>query len=68
MTSIHRALLCGASVVAICSLTSQAFADPVETVVVSGIRESLRDLLNMKRSSDLVTENISLKTSASFPM
>ena len=51
-----------------CSVfATQAFADTIETVVVSGIRESLRDSLNMKRNSDLVTDNISTKDIGELP-
>ncbi len=39
----------------------------VETVVVTGIRGSLRDSLTMKQSSDLITENISAKDIGQLP-
>ncbi len=70
MKSVHRALLCGVSVAAICCSCVQAFADDastVETVVVTGVRESLRDSLDMKRKSDLVTDNISTKDIGQLP-
>lgn len=68
VTSIHRALLCGTSVLAICcSVTVQAMADDVETVVVTGIRGSLRDSLKMKRVSPLITDNISTKDIGQLP-
>lgn len=68
MTSIHRALLCGTSALALCSIvTVQAFAEDIETVVVTGIRGSLRDSLIMKRNSDLVTDNISTKDIGQLP-
>jgi TonB-dependent receptor len=67
--SIHRALLCGASVLAIANTVAVAAhaADQIETVVVTGIRASLRDSLVAKRTSDLVTENISTKDIGQLP-
>ena len=41
--------------------------DQTETVVVTGIRTSMRDSLVMKQSSDLVTENISAKDIGQLP-
>ncbi|HWA91042.1 MAG TPA: TonB-dependent receptor [Rhizomicrobium sp.] len=70
MNSIHRALLCGTSAIAIsAALVFPAFAadDEIETVVVTGIRASLRDSLEMKRKSPLVTENISTKDIGQLP-
>jgi len=70
VNSFHRALLCGTSALAICgALATQAVADDqgVETVVVTGIRGSLRDSLVMKRKSPLITENISTKDIGQLP-
>ncbi len=70
VNAFHRALLCGTSALAICgALGSQALADDqgVETVVVTGIRGSLRDSLVMKRKSPLITENISTKDIGQLP-
>jgi iron complex outermembrane recepter protein len=84
---IQRALLSGASALAVCAaLSSSVFAQTstaqntpansapaaspssgVETVVVTGIRGSLRDSLKMKQNSDLVTENISAKDIGQLP-
>lgn len=51
------------------STASQASdgSDQVETVVVTGIRTSLRDSLLMKQNSDLITENISAKDIGQLP-
>ena len=71
MNSLTRALLCGTSAIAISTaLVLPAFAadgDNIETVVVTGIRGSLRDSLAMKRKSPLVTENISTKDIGQLP-
>ncbi|MGD0144246.1 MAG: TonB-dependent receptor plug domain-containing protein, partial [Rhizomicrobium sp.] len=94
--NIQRALLMGASALAVCAaLSSSAFgqtstagqstnapsanntsssatapekkSDGIEEVVVTGIRDSLRDALKMKRSSDLITDNISAKDIGQLP-
>ncbi len=82
--NIQRALLSGASALAVyAALSSSAFAqastapaagsttqsksDGIETVVVTGIRGSLRDSLKMKENSDLITENISAKDIGQLP-
>lgn len=71
VNSINRVLLCGASAIALASASAvPAFAadgDQLETVVVTGIRASLRDSLEMKRKSPLVTENISTKDIGQLP-
>ena len=71
MKSLQRTLLCGASLVAVCSAVSiGAFAQDassIETVVVTGIRESLRDSLVMKQNATLITENISTKDIGELP-
>jgi TonB-dependent receptor len=70
VNAFHRALLCGTSALAICgALGTQALADDqgIETVVVTGIRGSLRDSLVMKRKSPLITENISTKDIGQLP-
>jgi iron complex outermembrane recepter protein len=70
VNSIKRLLLCGASALAVCSiLPIQAFAadDSVETVVVTGVRESLRDSLIAKKNSEVITENISTKDIGQLP-
>ena len=53
MRSVHSMLLSGASALAICSVVSSgALADGsnIETVVVTGVRGSLRDSLAAKNS------------------
>lgn len=74
MNSIHRALLCGASVVAMCSaMSTEALAQAsnsssgIETVVVTGVRGSLRNSLKMKRNSSLVTDSVSSKDIGQLP-
>jgi iron complex outermembrane recepter protein len=47
--------------------TTNSKPEPVEEVVVTGIRSSLRDSLLMKQSSDLITENISAKDIGQLP-
>jgi len=47
--------------------TSQPQNEQAETVVVTGIRSSMRDSLTMKQSSDLITENISSKDIGQLP-
>jgi iron complex outermembrane receptor protein len=76
---IERALLSGASALALCAaLSSAAFgqtstapaaksSDGIETVVVTGIRGSLRDALKMKATSDLITDDISSKDIGQLP-
>jgi iron complex outermembrane recepter protein len=46
---------------------SQTSTDQPEVVVVTGIRASMRDSLQMKLSSDLITENISSKDIGQLP-
>ncbi len=46
---------------------AQTNNDQAETVVVTGIRASMRDSLTMKLSSDLITENISSKDIGQLP-
>jgi iron complex outermembrane recepter protein len=66
--SLNRALLCGASAVFVYSLMPVAYAqEAVETVTVTGIRESLRDALTMKQNSTLITDNISTKDIGELP-
>ncbi len=63
-------LLSGASALALCSVvTSAALADDsnIETVVVTGVRGSLRDSLAAKKISPLVTDNISTKDIGQLP-
>ena len=72
MKSLQRVLLCGASAIAVYSaMPVAAFAQTdesaVETVIVTGIRESLRDSLVMKQNSALITENISTKDIGQLP-
>ncbi|MGA7710323.1 MAG: TonB-dependent receptor [Rhizomicrobium sp.] len=71
MISFQRMLLLGASAAAICSAaTITAYAQDagtVETVTVTGIRESLRDSLIMKQNSQLITEDISTKDLGELP-
>ncbi|MGD0191777.1 MAG: TonB-dependent receptor [Rhizomicrobium sp.] len=81
MKGIGRALLLGVSSLAASSATggavwAQSTTDrtqtaqqkpQIETVVVTGIRGSLKDSLKIKRSSDLITENISAKDIGQLP-
>lgn len=71
MSSLHRTLLCSASIVAslgACVTASYAQdADTMETVTVTGIRESLRDSLVMKQNATLITDNISTKDIGQLP-
>jgi TonB-dependent receptor len=65
VNSLQRSLLCGASILAV-AIPALA-QDATETVVVTGIRESLRDSLVMKQNSPLITENISTKDIGQLP-
>jgi iron complex outermembrane recepter protein len=67
--AFQSTLLFGASVISLCAiLPAASFAqDSVETVTVTGVRESLRDSLVMKQNSDLITENISTKDIGELP-
>jgi len=69
--SLQRVLLLGASAVAVCSAaTITAYAQDasgVETVTVTGIRESLRDSLIMKQNATLISDNISTKDIGQLP-
>lgn len=72
MKSLQRALLCGASAIAVYSAVpvgafAQTDENGVETVIVTGIRESLRDSLVMKQNAALITENISTKDIGQLP-
>jgi TonB-dependent receptor len=80
MLIIHRAILCGTSALALSIAAFPAAAqtetqkqtqpqasDGIETVVVTGIRSSLRDSLLMKKNSDLITDNISTKDIGQLP-
>jgi iron complex outermembrane recepter protein len=63
--SLHRAFLCGVSVAAFV-LPAMA-QDSLETVTVTGIRESLRSSLAQKLNTDAITENISTKDIGQLP-
>jgi TonB-dependent receptor len=66
--SLHGSLLCGASALALCTLVSTAvLAQDDETVVVTGVRGSMRDSLIEKRNSPLVTDNVSTKDIGQLP-
>jgi iron complex outermembrane recepter protein len=71
MNSMKRLLLCGVSSVAAFSVVPlPAFAQDeggVETVVVTGVRESLRDSLLAKKNAVSITENISTKDIGQLP-
>ncbi|HEY2068902.1 MAG TPA: TonB-dependent receptor [Rhizomicrobium sp.] len=79
MKTIYRALLSGASAVALGAIavgpaqaqstsgTSAQSNDQVETVTVTGMRKSMRDSIIMKQNSDLVTDDISAKDIGSLP-
>ena len=68
MKSLQRTLLLGATSVAIFSVVSvAAFAQDIETITVTGVRESLRDSLVTKQNAELITENISTKDIGQLP-
>ncbi len=50
-----------------CALAQSNDNTTLETVVVTGIRSSLRDALTMKQNSTLITENISTKDIGELP-
>jgi TonB-dependent receptor len=63
--SLHRAFLCGVSFAAF--VLPAVAQDTLETVTVTGFRTSLRDSLEMKQKSALITENISTKDIGQLP-
>jgi TonB-dependent receptor len=63
--SLQHAFLCGVSVAAF-MLPAMA-QESVETITVTGYRTSLRDSLEMKQKSALITENISTKDIGQLP-
>ena len=66
--SIHNSLLCGASALVLCSATAALAEDPqIETIVVTGVRGSMKDSLQEKRASPLVTDNVSTKDIGQLP-
>ncbi len=65
MKSLQRAFLCSVSVAAFV-LPAMA-QESVETITVTGYRTSLRDSLEMKQKSALITENISTKDIGQLP-
>lgn len=70
--STRSHLASGASVLAIILASlqgalAQSNADTMETVTVTGFRTSLRDSLEMKQKSALITENISTKDIGQLP-
>jgi iron complex outermembrane recepter protein len=68
--SINNALLCGASALALCSVISSAvLADDskIESVVVTGVRGSMKDSLIEKRNNALITDNVSTKDIGQLP-
>lgn len=69
MKAIQKLLLCTASMLTVGSLLPAAYAngDAMETVVVTGMRESLRDSLQAKKNAVTITENISTKDIGALP-
>ena len=74
MRSTSHILLCGASALSLtCLLSGPAFAQasdgsaPADEVVVTGVRASLRDSIQIKRSSDLISDVISTKDIGQLP-
>lgn len=63
--SLQRAFLCGVSFAAF--VLPAIAQESLETVVVTGIRSSLRDSLTMKQNSPLITDNISTKDIGQLP-
>lgn len=63
--SLQRAFLCGVSFAAF--VLPAVAQDTLETVTVTGFRSSLRDSLEMKQKSSLITENISTKDIGQLP-
>ncbi len=63
--SLQRLLLCSASILAVA--VPAIAQESVETITVTGIRESLRDSLVMKQNSPLITDNISTKDIGQLP-
>lgn len=67
----RRTLLCGTSLLFFGSMLSTpsvaADGDAIETVVITGVRESLRDSLEAKKNSLTITENISTKDIGQLP-
>lgn len=63
--SLNRAFLCGASLAAF--ILPAMAQDMLETVTVTGFRTSLRDSLELKQKSSLITENISTKDIGQLP-
>lgn len=69
MNILQRVLLCSAAVMATGGALSAAYADgdSMETVVVTGVRESLRDALLAKKNAVTITENISTRDIGQLP-
>ncbi|MES1156163.1 MAG: TonB-dependent receptor [Alphaproteobacteria bacterium] len=73
-SSFHKVLFCGVSSLAIYGLGITAAAaqqasdnSSSDTIVVTGIRESMRNSIAVKRNSDLVTDNISTEDIGQLP-
>jgi outer membrane receptor for ferrienterochelin and colicin len=65
---IHRfAVAAGCLFAATQSLAQTDTTEPIEEIVVEGLRSSLADALQMKRSSDLVVETISSDNIGQLP-
>jgi iron complex outermembrane recepter protein len=71
MKLVQRLLLGSAGLLAtgavLMPVAMAADADTIETVVVSGVRESLRDSMLAKKNADVITENISTKDIGQLP-
>lgn len=65
MKSLQRTFLCGVSLAAF--IVPAMAQDSLETVTVTGYRTSLRDSLEMKQKSVLITDNISTKDIGQLP-
>jgi TonB-dependent receptor len=69
VVDLKKVLLCGVSAAAMGTLTLPAYAadDQVETVVVTGIRASLRNAQDLKKNSDVIQDSISAEDIGALP-
>jgi len=74
MKTVSQTLLVGASALSLsCLLSEAAFAQTTdsgtaaEDIVITGVRASLRDAIQLKRSSDLISDVISTKDIGQLP-
>jgi TonB-dependent receptor len=69
VVDLKKVLLCGVSAVAMGTLVLPAYAadDQIETVVVTGIRASLRSAQDLKKNSDVIQDSISAEDIGALP-